>query len=89
MASSLRWFVRPESVRATTLARAHWTELDEYVRKMPSESDFDSVVVEKKPQIFSSDFFLKFLKNVRFSGFGAKSIVFCEQTTPSDQCSAR
>ena len=47
MASSLRWFVRPESVRATTLARAHWTELDEYVRKMPSESDFGSVVVEK------------------------------------------
>ena len=45
--SSLSWLVHPERVRVTMQTRAHWTELDEYVRKMPSESDFGSLVVEK------------------------------------------
>jgi len=66
--------VRPEGVRATTQTRDHRTELDEYVRKMPSENDFGSVVVEKnknKNRNFSGPDFLKFLENAGFSGFGA------------------
>ena len=45
--SSLSWVVRPESLHATSQNPAHSTELDEYVRKLSSESDFGSVVAEK------------------------------------------
>ena len=64
-ASSLSWLVRPEGVRATTQTRDHRTELDEYVRKMPSENDFGSVVVEKnknKNRNFPDPFFFEIFR---------------------------
>jgi hypothetical protein len=49
ISAAMSWLVRPEDVRAVTRTRAHWTgaERDQYVGKLPSESGFSSVFVEK------------------------------------------